>query len=222
MKACLRESGWLGSLDASIQLGAYFEALPTKWIDEVDVGTGAKAWRWIEVAIKGGDALAAAGKCVLAGREIGNRLNGRVSTGVFEAANAGFADTPREAKFSLYIMGKNVDEIQAEAVATFVKIAFEEGGIVESVEVIMDEPELKFDENCIAVIRESLEDAIGGGLLGDHETGLLGEGMSVGGLGEGTAPENYVERPMDAINTARRGVPTGVVMVPEDNGPEDW
>lgn len=222
VKACLRESGWLGSLDASVQLGAYFEALPTKWIDEIEIGTGAKAWRWIEVSVKGGDALAAAGRCVLAGREVGNMLNGRVSTGVFEAANAGFAGTPREAKFSLYIMGKNVDEIQEEALRMFAKIAFEEGGVVEKVEVVMDEPELRFDEHCIAAIRESLEDVSGGGLLGDHETGLLGPGVSVGELGEGTVVENFVESPMDAVNTARRGVPTGVVMVPEDNGPEEW
>jgi len=223
VKACLREAGWLGSLDASVQLGAYFEAAPTKWIDEVEVGTGAKAWRWIQVAIKGGDALAAAAKCVLAGREVGNALNGRVSTGVFEVASAGFAGTPREATFSLYIMGKNVDEMQGEAMRTFVRIAFEEGAVVEDVEVVMDEPELKFDEHCITAIRDSLDDAVGGGLLGDHETGLLDAGIDVGGIGEGgPVKESLVERPMDAANTARRGVPTGVVMVPEDNGAEEW
>jgi hypothetical protein len=202
VKACLREAGWLGQMQKSLQMAAYFEAVGGAG-KEVGVGGGVEAWRWLEVVVKGGDALAAAGRCVLAAREVGRRNEATVRTGVFEAGPKGFGEGVEEVRFEVRIRaatGEMVEMVQRECEKVWAEVCGEEMARVEKVACLMDEPEEAFAATAVDAVKEALEDV----------------------SGEEAVREGLVEGVVDAVNTSRRGVPTGVVTVPQAKGDEAW
>jgi N-carbamoyl-L-amino-acid hydrolase len=202
VKACLREAGWLGSLQQSLQLAAYFEVVGGSG-EVVGVGGGTEACRWLEVLVRGGDAVAAAGRCVLAARELGGRNNAKVRTRVFEAVPASFGETVGEVRFDVRIHAPTrvgVELVQRECEKVWAQVCKEEKAGVEGVTCLMDEPEEVFTATAVDAVKEALEDV----------------------SGEEAAKESVVEGVVDAANTSRRGVPTGVVTVPQAKGDEAW
>ncbi|KAA8893300.1 hypothetical protein FN846DRAFT_788163 [Sphaerosporella brunnea] len=230
VKACLRESGWLGDLQQSLHLAAYFEAAPSSSpYAEVGLATGTGAWRWLDVTVTGGDALAAASRCILAARDVGTwHSASEVSTGVFEAANKGFAGRVEEVKFSVWIRAPNsqtVGLMHEECTAIWKEVCDEEDAMVQKVVTVMDEAQERFAATAVEAVREAVEDTVPGVVVGGRvqaSEAMGGDGVRNGGGGEEVKREGLVDGVVDAVNTARRGVPTGVVTVPERLGKEAW
>ncbi|KAF8241982.1 hypothetical protein K440DRAFT_184408 [Wilcoxina mikolae CBS 423.85] len=85
VKACLREAGWLGEVECSvrhgIKLGSYFEIVPSPLVP-LGLATGADAWRWVSVSLRGGDALIAGARMITAAREIAGAHGGKATAGL--------------------------------------------------------------------------------------------------------------------------------------------
>jgi hypothetical protein len=208
VKACLREAGWLGEVECSvrhgIKLGSYFEIVPSSVVP-LGVATGTEAWRWVSVSLRGGNALLAGARMITAAREIASAHGGRASTGVFDVEMAGFAGTPKEARFALHIRHPKytgVLDIEGACTALFETIAREEGGKVVGVELVMDEPEVAFSGSAVEAVKDALEEV---------------ERTTAAEVNEGV-----VDRPVDAVAPSKRGVTTGVVLVQEGGAVEEW
>ncbi|KAF8543812.1 hypothetical protein BDD12DRAFT_163397 [Trichophaea hybrida] len=203
VKACLREAGWLGEVECSvrhgIKLGSYFEIVPSPLVP-LGLATGADAWRWVSVSLRGGDALIAGARMIIAAREIAGRHGGKATAGVFDVESAGFSGTSKEVRFALHIRHPRytgVLDIEGACTALFETIAREEGGKVVGVELVMDEPEVAFEGSAMEVVRGALDDM-------------------------GEVKEGVVDRPVDAVAPSKRGVTTGVVLVQEGGAVEEW
>jgi hydantoinase/carbamoylase family amidase len=189
LKEELERIGFLGDVPASYKsqpIAAHFELHIEQGPileDEgrkIGVVTGAQAYRWYEVEIKGRDshagttplsarkdALLAAARMIVASNQVAREASGLVTTGILRAEPGSVNTLAHTVKFTLDIRHPE-DDMVAEMVVKcqeiFTKIAKEdcERGVEVKWKCLTENRAAKFDAACIEAIEQSAEEACAG------------------------------------------------------------
>lgn len=218
--------GFLGHTPASYKaqpIGAHFELhieqgpILENENQKIGVVTGAQAYNWYEVVVRGRDshagttplssrkdALLAAAKMVVASNLVAKECSGLITTGIFDVAPGSVNTMAHTVKFTLDVRHPR-DEMVSHMVAKcrelFETTAKEsERGVEVQWTTLTENSAVQFHPDCVAAIEQSAEDLCG---LSSKETKLWRHMMS--GAGH------------DSCNTSKR-CPTAMVFTPTRNG----
>lgn len=187
LKQELERIGFLGTSPASYRaqpIAAHFELHIEQGPileDEgrrIGVVTGAQAYRWFEVVVKGRDshagttpisvrkdALLAAAKMIVESNKIAKEFKGLVTTGIIHAEPASVNTMAHTARFTLDVRhpkDQKLAEMVTQLRESFARIAKEdsERGVVVSWKSLTENTAVEFNEECIVTIEQSAEEAL--------------------------------------------------------------
>ncbi|SPN97348.1 related to N-carbamoyl-L-amino acid hydrolase [Cephalotrichum gorgonifer] len=188
MKQELERIGFLGETPASHEaqpMAAHFELHieqgPILEDEQRKIGvvTGAQAYSWFEIEVKGRDSHAgttpllarkdsvlAAAKMIVASNEVATQFSGLATTGIFEGEPGSINTVAHTVRFTLDVRHPS-DETLAQMIAAirekFDKIAKQDSGRGVDVtwKTLMENAAVAFDKNCIAVVEQSAEEVCG-------------------------------------------------------------
>ncbi|EQK99989.1 hydantoinase/carbamoylase family amidase [Ophiocordyceps sinensis CO18] len=146
---------------------------------KIGVVLGAQAYRWLTVTVSGRnahtgttplaarrDALLAAAKMIASSNEIAKQLGALASTGVVKTPPSSSINTlVSEVAFTLdlrHAQDSVVAELQQRCLDSFHDIARQDGkGVDFSWTLDTDSPAVKFDQDCVAAVREAADSLVG-------------------------------------------------------------
>jgi len=226
----LERIGFLGGVPASYEaqpIGAHFELhieqgpILEDERRKIGVVTGAQAYSWFEVEVKGRDshagttplsarkdALLAGARMVAASNAIAKDLSGLITTGIFRAEPGSVNTMAHTVHFTLDIRhpsNEKLAEMVARCRETFDRIAKEdcERGVEVKWTTLTENTAVEFDKDCIAAVEQSAEE-ICGQLPGARQDYKLWRHMH-SGAGH------------DSCNVSKRS-PTAMIFTPTRNG----
>lgn len=187
LKQELERIGFLGTTPATYEaqpIAAHFELhieqgpiLEDEGL-RIGVVTGAQAYRWFEVEIKGRDshagttpmsarkdALLAAAKLIVESNRIAKDFSGLVTTGIINAEPGSVNTMAHTVRFTLDVRHPDdlsLSKMIAQFKESFARIAKEdcERGVEVHWRCLTENAAVEFDEGCIGAIEQSAEDAL--------------------------------------------------------------
>ena len=187
MKEELERIGFLGEIPASYKaqpIGAHFELhieqgpILEDEKEKIGVVTGAQAYSWYEVEIKGRDshagttpmsarkdALLAGARMIAASNAIAKDLSGLVTTGIFRAQPGSVNTMAHTVQFTLdfrHPSNEKLAEMVSRCRETFAKIAKEdcERGVEVNWTTLTENTAVEFHADCIKAIEQATEETV--------------------------------------------------------------
>ncbi|KAJ5156634.1 hypothetical protein N7492_009437 [Penicillium capsulatum] len=189
LRSELERHGYLGDIPCSatsgFKLGAHFELhieqgpiLPENG-RSIGIVQGAQGYRWLTFTVDGKDAhtgttpfsarhdpLLAASRMIAASNDIARHHDALASTGIIKVpSNASTNTVASQVAFTLDIRHPNdnvVERVQEECLRAFAQIASADGkGVSFNWTLDTDSPAVKFDQGCVASIKEAADGLVG-------------------------------------------------------------